>query len=83
MLTEPGWSGLVNFSIRIFLMTKLLNRREAAEFLGVLPETLAVWASTKRYDLPYVKVGGRVMYRPSDLDAFINANLKGGNVDGS
>ncbi len=27
----------------------LLTRREAAAYLGVTPETLAVWASTRRY----------------------------------
>lgn len=49
----------------------LLNRREAAEYLGVTEGTLAVWASLKRYSLPYVKIGRLVKYRRTDLDAFI------------
>lgn len=51
----------------------LLTRREAAAYLGVTPETLAVWASTKRYPLQFVKVGRLAKYRKSDLDTFINS----------
>jgi len=48
----------------------LLTRREAAEFLGVKPQTLAVWHSVGRYDLPTIKVGKSVRYRQSDLENF-------------
>lgn len=51
----------------------LLTRREAAAYLGVTPETLAVWASTRRYALRFVKIGRLAKYRKSDLDAFINS----------
>ncbi len=51
----------------------LLTRREAAAYLGVTPETLAVWASTRRYPLRFVKVGRLAKYRKADLDAFINS----------
>ncbi|MEN9902904.1 MAG: hypothetical protein RL651_1568 [Pseudomonadota bacterium] len=54
-------------------MTSLLNRTEAAQYLGIKPQTLAVWATTKRYDLPYVKVGRLVKYRQDALDEFIQA----------
>lgn len=49
----------------------LLCRKRAAAYLGVTPKTLAQWASTGRYNLPYFKIGSRAMYRRSDLDAFI------------
>jgi excisionase family DNA binding protein len=61
------------------LIEKLLTPAEAAVYLGVKPETLAVWRCTKRYALAYVKVGRRVMYRQKDLDNFIETNLKKGN----
>lgn len=51
--------------------TDLFTRKQAAEYLGVTPRTLAVWACVKRYDLPYVKIGRLVKYRRADLDAFI------------
>lgn len=57
--------------------SELLTRKEAAEYLGVTPHTLAVWHSTKRYPLPVVKVGRLVKYRKSDLDAFIDSRLVG------
>lgn len=56
----------------------LRSRREAANYLGVAPQTLAVWACTKRYHLPLVKIGRHVKYRQSDLDAFIERNTYGG-----
>lgn len=55
----------------------LLTRNQAAEYLGVKPQTLALWASTKRYKLPYVKVGRSVRYRRSDLEAFLNSRTVG------
>jgi len=55
--------------------TALVNRREAAAILKVSPQTLACWASTGRYRLPFVRVGRRIMYRIEDLNAFIEANL--------
>lgn len=53
------------------LSSDLLTRREAAEYLRVKPQTLALWACTGRYGLRFVKVGGRVYYRRSDLDRFL------------
>jgi excisionase family DNA binding protein len=59
-------------------MKNLINRCQAAAYLGIKEDTLAVWACNKRYSLPYIKIGRRVMYRQSDLDAFIESNLVGG-----
>jgi excisionase family DNA binding protein len=49
----------------------LLTRKQAAEYLGVEPETLDNWACTKRYDLKFYKVGRLAKYRIEDLDAFL------------
>lgn len=57
------------------LNSYLVCREEAAAILGIRPNTLACWASNGRYNLPYVRVGSRVMYRRSDIEAFIEANL--------
>lgn len=51
----------------------LLTEVEAADFLGLEPKTLAVWRSTKRYPLSYVKVGRLVRYYRSDLVAFLDS----------
>jgi len=50
--------------------TKLMTRREAADFLGVRPQTLAAWAMTGKH-LRYIKVGRAVRYRQSDLEAWL------------
>jgi len=49
----------------------VLTPVEAADYLKMSPTTLAIWRCTKRYDLPYHKVGRKVRYRQSDLDAFL------------
>jgi len=51
--------------------TELLTREQAATYLGVAPQTLAVWACERRYALRYIKVGRLVRYRKSHLDAFL------------
>ena len=51
----------------------LLSRKEAAQMLGVEVTTLEVWASTRRYDLPFIKVGRLAKYRLSDLKAFVES----------
>ncbi len=50
----------------------LLTREQAAEHLGIRPQTLAVWHTTGRYRLPVIKVGRCVRYRRVDLDAFLD-----------
>lgn len=48
-----------------------VDDRDAARVLGVKTSTLAVWRSTGRYDLPYMKVGRLIRYRVSDLADFL------------
>jgi len=46
-----------------------LSEREAAERLGISPRTLQFWRH-RSYGPAYLKLGRRVAYHPSDLDAF-------------
>ena len=50
---------------------QLLSRKEAAAYLGLAVQTLAGWASSKRYELPFIKLGRLAKYRRSDLEAFV------------
>ena len=52
---------------------RLLTTNEAAQILGVKPQTLAYWRCVKRYALPYVKVGKNCRYKRSDIEAFIES----------
>ena len=60
--------------------SNLISCEEAADILGVSPGTLTVWRSTRRYPLPWVKVGRLVKYRIEDVQAFITARTIGGDV---
>ena len=57
---------------------RLLTRKEAAEYLDIKENTLAAWASTKKYRLPYIKLGTTVKYKVCDLEAFITSRTIGG-----
>lgn len=59
----------------------LLTRREAAELLGLKPQTLAVWAVSGKY-LPYVRCGRAARYKRSDIEQFIRLRTVGGEVNG-
>ena len=50
----------------------LVTPGKTSKLLGITPGTLQVWRSTRRYKLPYVKVGGKVMYRLSAINQFID-----------
>lgn len=50
---------------------------QAASVLGVKKSTLAVWRSTGRYNLPFLKVGRLVRYRVSDLAEFLARRTSG------
>lgn len=54
----------------------LMKPAQAAEYLQISATTLAIWRSTNRSRLPFVKIGGQVRYRRQDLDAFIAENLR-------
>lgn len=49
----------------------LYTRKQAADYIGVKPETLDVWACTGRYRLKFIKVGRLAKYRKEDLDEFL------------
>lgn len=58
-------------------LNPLRTEVESAQFLGVKPTTLQIWRCTKRYPLPYIKVGRLVRYRQSDLEAFLTSRTQG------
>jgi predicted DNA-binding transcriptional regulator AlpA len=57
--------------------TRLVDEKIAADILGVTAGTLSVWRCTRRYPLPYVKVGRAVRYRLSALEAFMQSRTVG------
>jgi hypothetical protein len=49
----------------------LVDERQAAHVLGVSPNTLSVWRSLGRYNIPFIKSGRLVRYRVDDLAKFL------------
>ncbi len=71
----------VVFGVSRMETRKLLTRTEAAEYLGVKPQTLSAWQSRGRYGLRMVKVGRIVRYRLTDLDAWLEARTVSGRAN--
>jgi len=53
---------------------KLMTIQETAQMLRISPVTLRLWTYQKR--VQSVKLGRRVLFRKTDIDNFINANLR-------
>ena len=53
---------------------ELKTPKEAADFLKVKEQTLAVWRCRGINNLPFVKAGRSIRYRGSDLEAFLERN---------
>jgi hypothetical protein len=49
----------------------MLTEAQAAELLGIQPQTLNVWRCQRRYDLRYVRVGRLIRYPLSEVRRFI------------
>jgi len=57
-------------------LNPLLNRKQAAAYLGVSPGTLSVWDCTRQKKLNPILVGKLVHYRLADLDLLLDQRLK-------
>ena len=55
---------------------ELMTSEEAAYFLRTTPGVLAVWRSTGKVELKFIKVGKKVLYRYSDLLQYLEENVK-------
>ena len=54
-------------------VSRLLTEGEAAELLGVTPQTLSIWRCTRRYSLAWIKCGRLVRYKLKDIEKFIES----------
>jgi len=52
----------------------LMSRKDLARFLSVGRETLAIWKSTQKYNLRFIKIGNRIFYRLADINKFIGVD---------
>ena len=49
----------------------LMTETEAANMLGLEPQTLSNWRCTKRYPLPFIRCGRSIRYRALDIENFL------------
>ena len=49
----------------------VMTPRDAAVYIGVKINTLAVWRMTNKYGLRYLKLGKAIRYRKEDLDEWL------------
>lgn len=61
-------------------MDEILKTKAAAEFLQVKPATLEQWRWSGKGPL-FVKLNRTVIYRRSDLDAFVSARVFGSTTE--
>ena len=54
---------------------RLLSAQETADFLGLHKNTLDNWHSNQ-YGPPRYKIGGRVVYRYAEVDAWISGQVQ-------
>jgi hypothetical protein len=55
----------------------VLDNEQAATYLGLAGSTLTTWRCTREVQIPFVRLGRRIVYRLTDLDAFLAANIDG------
>lgn len=53
------------------LNDRLLSTNEAAELLGLPPQTLVSWRCTRTVRIPFVRIGRAVRYKRSAIETFI------------
>ena len=55
-------------------MSNLMNEKEVASFLGLKPQTLAIWRMRKE-KIPFVRMGRRVAYRREDVERWLESQI--------
>lgn len=58
--------------VKVSFETDRLTRSEAADFLGLKASTLAADVTTKRLKIPMYRLGRRVFYSKSQLQAYVD-----------
>lgn len=53
-------------------MREWLDTRQAAEYLGLSPETLESWRCRDAHGMTFYKLGAKVLYDKADLDSWLD-----------
>lgn len=50
----------------------LLTTKQVSEYLAIKESTLITWRCTRNVEIPYIKIGGCVRYRKSQLEQYLD-----------
>lgn len=56
--------------------TRYYSPEQLAKLLQTTVQTLAAWRSTGRYNLPFIKVGRKVLYRGKDVEKWLDSRVQ-------
>ena len=56
-------------------MEKLININDLSELIGAKRQTIYRW--THENFIPFLKVGGSIRFRPSEIEIWLNGNRHG------
>jgi len=68
--------------VEVSPVPEMMTSEQAAEYLGLKAQTLALWRCTRRHAVPFVKVGRKVRYRRTDLEKFLRCHTEYGGDEG-
>lgn len=66
-------------NIELNQLPSQLTITQTAKVLNVKPDTLSVWRSTGRHNLPFIKTGKSIRYRVADVANFMAENRYSSN----
>lgn len=52
-----------------------ISPKELSKYINISVGTLAVWRTNRTYDLPYVKIGGRIMYPAQQVNEWLTTRF--------
>lgn len=55
----------------------LLSPKELSRLIDISVGTLAVWRAKKTYEIPYTKIGNKVMYPVADINKWLQSRAHG------
>lgn len=73
---NPPAADLLNPESANYNPSQLIDPAVVAQLLNVSTGTLSVWRCTGRYNLPFIKVGRKVMYRVGQVNDFIDLRTR-------
>jgi len=60
---------------------KYLLQKDVSEILNVRIETLNQWRCNQKYNIPYIKIGRRILYPIDQFYKWLESHQKNNNIE--